>query len=85
MAKLGDAFSDEQRRESARRQLRPGTIIYLEVVFPEGPRSKYLVVAHVKDSWTGNRNAMPPSSTPTRRRSAARAAGCIFFAACGLA
>jgi hypothetical protein len=34
MAKLGAAFSDEQRRESARRQLQPGTIIYLEVVFP---------------------------------------------------
>jgi len=49
MAKLGDAFSDEQRRGSARRQLQPGTIIYLEVVFPEGPRPKYLVVAHVDE------------------------------------
>jgi len=49
MAKLGDAFSDEQRRGSARRQLQPGTIIYLEVVFPEGPRPKYLVVANMDD------------------------------------
>lgn len=49
MAKLGDAFSDAQRRESAMRRLQPGTLIYLEVVFPEGPRSKYLVVAHVDE------------------------------------
>ena len=47
MAKLGDAFSDGQRRESIERQLQPGAIIYLEVTFPEGRRSKYLVVAHV--------------------------------------
>jgi len=47
MAKLGDAFSDEQRRESVARQLQPGAIIYLEVVFPQGRRSKYLVIAHV--------------------------------------
>jgi len=46
MAKLGDAFSHAQRRDSARRQLQPGTVIYLEVVFPEGPRSKYLVVVN---------------------------------------
>ena len=49
MAKLGDAFSHAQRRDSARRQLQPGTVIYLEIVFPEGPRSKYLVVANVDD------------------------------------
>ncbi len=36
MAKLGDAFSDDQRRESVRRQLQPGAVIYIEVVFPEG-------------------------------------------------
>ena len=47
MAKLGDAFSDEQRRGSVARQLQPGAIIYLEVVFPEGRRSKFLVVAQV--------------------------------------
>jgi hypothetical protein len=47
MAKLGDAFSDDQRRESVKRQLQPGTVIYLEVTFPEGKRSKYLVVAHL--------------------------------------
>ena len=49
MAKLGDAFSDDERRKSVARQLLPGTIIYLNVKFPEGPRSKYLVVAHVDD------------------------------------
>ena len=49
MAKLGDAFSDEHRRESVKRQLQPGTVIYLEVRFPEGPRSKYLAVAYVDD------------------------------------
>ncbi len=47
MAKLGDAFSPGQRRESVARQLQPGAVIYLEVVFPEGRRSKYLVIAHV--------------------------------------
>ena len=47
MAKLGDAFSDDERRKSVARQLQPGTVIYLEVVFPEGRRSKYLVVAYV--------------------------------------
>ena len=47
MAKLGDAFSDEQRRESVARQIQPGAIIYLEVAFPRGRRSKYLVVALV--------------------------------------
>lgn len=49
MAKLGDAFSADERRRSVARQLLPGTVIYLEVAFPEGPRSKYLVVAHVDD------------------------------------
>ena len=47
MAKLGDAFSDDQRRESVRRQLQPGAVIYIEVVFPEGRKPKYLVIAHV--------------------------------------
>jgi len=49
MAKLGDAFSDDERRKSVARRLLPGTVIYLELKFPEGPRSKYLVVAHVDD------------------------------------
>lgn len=49
MAKLGDAFSGDERRKAVARQLLPGTVIYLEVAFPEGPRSKYLVVAHVDD------------------------------------
>lgn len=49
MAKLGDAFSDDERRKSVTRRLRPGAVIYLEVVFPEGRRSKYLVVAHVDE------------------------------------
>jgi len=47
MAKLGGAFSDDQRRESARRQLLPGTVIYMDVVFQEGRKPKYLVIAHV--------------------------------------
>lgn len=34
MAKLGDAFSDDERRKSVARQLLPGTVIYLEVAFP---------------------------------------------------
>ena len=49
MAKLGDAFSDDERHNSVARQLKPGTVIYLEVAFPQGPRSKYLVVAHVDE------------------------------------
>lgn len=47
MAKLGDAFSDDQRRESVARQLQPGAVIYLDVAFPQGQRSKYLVIAYV--------------------------------------
>src|SRR5216683_804345 len=47
MAKLGDAFSDEQRRESVRRQLQPGAVIYIDVVFPEGRKPKFLVIAYV--------------------------------------
>lgn len=52
MAKLGDAFSDGQRRESARRQLQPGAVIYIDVVFPEGRKPKYLVIAHVDHECT---------------------------------
>lgn len=47
VATLGDAFSPEERRKSVLRRLQPGVVIYLEVVFPEGPRSKYLAVVHV--------------------------------------
>lgn len=49
MAKLGDAFSEDDRRVSIVRRLVPGAVIYLEVAFPEGARSKYLVVAHVDE------------------------------------
>lgn len=49
MATLGDAFSAEERRKSVLRRLQPGVVIYLEVIFPEGPRPKYLAVAHVDE------------------------------------
>ncbi len=49
VATFGDAFSPEERRKSVLRRLQPGVVIYLEVVFPEGPRSKYLVVVHVNE------------------------------------
>ena len=49
MATLGDAFSPEERRKSVLRRLQPGVVIYLDVVFPEGTRSKYLAIAHVDD------------------------------------
>lgn len=49
MTKLGAAFSEEERRKSVVRRLRPGAVIYLDVAFPEGVRPKYLVVAHVDD------------------------------------
>jgi hypothetical protein len=42
VATLGDAFSPEERRKSVLRRLRPGAVIYLDVVFPEGTRSKDL-------------------------------------------
>ena len=48
MATLGDAFSDDERRKSVARQLQPGTIIFLDVAFPQGRRPKFLVVAHVE-------------------------------------
>jgi len=49
VATLGDAFSPEERHRSVLRRLQPGVVIFLEVVFPEGPRSKYLVVVHVDE------------------------------------
>jgi hypothetical protein len=52
MAKLGDAFSDDERRKSVARRLRPGAVIYLDVVFPQETKPKYLVVAHVDDECT---------------------------------
>ena len=45
MAKLGDAFSEPDRRKSSLRQLVPSAVVYLEVTFSEGRKSKYLVVA----------------------------------------
>ena len=47
MAKLGDAFSESDRRKSALRRLVPGAVIYLEVVLPGDRKNKFLVVAHV--------------------------------------
>ncbi len=49
MAKLGSAFSDAERRKAAARRLSPGAVVRIDVRFPEGPRSKYLVVASVDD------------------------------------
>lgn len=48
MAKLGDAFSEPERKKSALRRLVPGAVVYLEVVFPEGRKNKFLVVASVE-------------------------------------
>jgi len=48
MAKLGDAFSEPERRKSVLRRLLPGTVVYLEVAFPEGRKNKFLVVASVE-------------------------------------
>ena len=47
MAKLGDAFSESDRRRSALRRLIPGAVEYLEVVLPGDRKNKYLVVASV--------------------------------------
>ena len=47
MAKLGDAFSESDRRRSALRRLIPGAVVYLEVVLPGDRKNKYLVVASV--------------------------------------
>lgn len=49
MTKLGDAFSEEERRKSVVRRLRPGAVLYLDVAFVEGLLSKFLVVAHVDE------------------------------------
>lgn len=51
MAKLGDAFSEPDRRKSSLRQLVPSAVIYLEVTFSEGRKSKYLVVASVDTEY----------------------------------
>jgi len=50
MAKLGDAFSDDQRRESVRRQLQPALSSTLKS-FPKAG-AKYLVIAHVDHECT---------------------------------
>ena len=47
MAKLGDAFSEPERRKSVLRRLVPGAVVYLEVAFPEGRKNKFLVIASV--------------------------------------
>lgn len=47
MAKLGDAFSEAERRKSVLRRLVPGAVVYLEVAFPEGRKNKFLVIASV--------------------------------------
>ena len=48
MAKLGDAFSEPERKKSVLRRLVPGAVVYLEVAFPEGRKSKFLVVVSVE-------------------------------------
>ena len=47
MAKLGDAFSESERKKSALRRLVPGAVVYLDVVLPGGRKNKFLVVASV--------------------------------------
>ena len=47
MAKLGDAFSEPERRKSVLRRLVAGAVVYLEVAFPEGRKNKFLVIASV--------------------------------------
>ncbi len=47
MAKLGDAFSETDRRKSALRRLIPGAVVYLEVVLPGDRKNKFLLVASV--------------------------------------
>ena len=49
MAKLGDAFSPDERRKSIARRLRPGAVVQLVLAFPERPKTKFLVVVHVDD------------------------------------
>lgn len=49
MAKLGGAFSNQDRRAFAERQLKPGAVLYLDVTFPETRKPKYLVLADVDD------------------------------------
>lgn len=48
MAKLGDAFSEPERRKSIARRLVPGVVLHLEVAFPEGHKNKFLIVASVE-------------------------------------
>jgi hypothetical protein len=47
MAKLGDAFSESERRKSALRRLIPGAVAYLKVVLPGDRKKTFLVVASV--------------------------------------
>jgi hypothetical protein len=45
MAKLGDAFSEPERRKSVLRRLTPGAIVCIEVILPEVRESKFLFFA----------------------------------------
>lgn len=49
MAKLGDAFTPDERRKSVLRRLRPGTVVRLLVSFPEGAKPKFLVVVRIDE------------------------------------
>jgi len=80
MAKLGDAFSEPERRKSVLRRLLPGTVVYLEVAFPEGRKNKFLVVASVESdcctfvTGTSSTKLRPPSNArPRYRRPSKRA------------
>ena len=46
---LGDFFPEAVRRQKAEAALTPGTVLYLEVRFPQVTKSKYLVLATIEE------------------------------------
>jgi hypothetical protein len=50
MTQFADAFGPQAVRESMDRQLVPGCVVYIELRFATGPKSKYLVLAASSDT-----------------------------------
>ena len=44
MQRLGEAFSDDDKRDLVRRNFETGHVFYLEFVFSSGPRDKYALL-----------------------------------------
>lgn len=49
MPTLGSIFGDEEKQKFVERQLTPGAVLHLQVVFPQTTKNKYLVLVGIED------------------------------------